>query len=133
MAKKVEKNVKDKTSFSKRFKAELKKVVWPTPKQLLNNTVAVLVIVIVTALIVFALDLAFESLNKYGINKLKEDISNSSSNNVTENEETEDNAQNSEKNASESDETDNSKSSDENASAEETETTEENTNESANE
>ena len=85
MAKKDEKNVKDKTSFNKRFKAELKKVVWPTPKQLFNNTVAVLVIVIVTSLIVFLLDLAFESMNKYGVNKLKEDIANSSSNTATEN------------------------------------------------
>ena len=33
MAKKEEKNIKDKTSFMKKFKAELKKVVWPTPKQ----------------------------------------------------------------------------------------------------
>jgi len=85
MPKKEEKNIKDKTSFSKKFKAELKKVVWPTPKQLFNNTVAVLVIVIVTTLIVFLLDLAFESMNKYGVNKLKEDIANSSSNTATEN------------------------------------------------
>ena len=34
MAKKELKNQKDKTSFAKSFKAELKKVVWPTPKQL---------------------------------------------------------------------------------------------------
>ena len=39
MAKKNEKNIKDKTSFTKKFKAELKKVIWPTPKQLLNNDV----------------------------------------------------------------------------------------------
>ena len=86
MPKKEEKNIKDKTSFSKKFKAELKKVVWPTPKQLFNNTVAVLVIVIVTTLIVFLLDLAFESMNKYGVNKLKEDIANSSSNSAISNE-----------------------------------------------
>ena len=48
MAKKELKNQKDKTSFAKSFKAELKKVVWPTPKQLFNNTVAVLAIVIIT-------------------------------------------------------------------------------------
>ena len=83
--KKEVKNNKDKTSFMKSFKAELKKVNWPTPKQLFNNTVAVLVIVIVTTLIVFLLDLAFESMNKYGVNKLKEDIANSSSNTATEN------------------------------------------------
>ena len=84
MAKKEEKNIKDKTSFTKKFKAELKKVIWPTPKQLFNNTVAVLSIVLITAVIVFVLDLAFESMNKYGINKIKQEIVNSSSNNSTE-------------------------------------------------
>ena len=71
-----------------RFKAELKKVIWPTPKQLFNNTVAVLTIVIITAIIVFVLDVAFESINKFGVNKLKQDIVNSASNNTVENEET---------------------------------------------
>lgn len=80
MAKKEEKNIKDKTSFMKSFKAELKKVIWPTPKQLFNNTVAVLTIVLITAVIVFVLDLTFESMNKYGINKIKEVVSNSTAN-----------------------------------------------------
>ena len=91
MAKKDKKEVKkskDKTSFMKSFKAELKKVSWPTPKQLFNNTVAVLSIVLVTAVIVFVLDVTFESINKYGINKIKEKVSNSatteSSNSVDE-------------------------------------------------
>ena len=75
--KKNEKNIKDKTSFMKSFKAELKKVIWPTPKQLFNNTVAVLAIVLVTAVIVFVLDITFESINKYGIDKIKEVVSNS--------------------------------------------------------
>ena len=83
MTKKNEKNIKDKTSFTKKFKAELKKVIWPTPKQLFNNTVAVLLIVIITAVIVFVLDIAFESMNKYGVNKIKESISNSTLNNTT--------------------------------------------------
>ena len=78
MAKKDEKNKKDKTSFMKSFKAELKKVIWPTPKQLFNNTVAVLSIVLITAVIVFVLDFAFESINKYGVNKIKEVVTNSS-------------------------------------------------------
>ena len=81
--KKEVKNSKDKTSFMKSFKAEIKKVIWPTPKQLVNNTVAVLTIVIITAAIVFVLDLAFESLNKYGIDKIKESISNSATNEIT--------------------------------------------------
>ena len=68
------KDNKNKKSFFKGLKAELKKVIWPTPKQLVNNTIAVITIVLITALIVFVLDLAFESLNKYGIDKIKESI-----------------------------------------------------------
>ena len=63
---------KNKKHFMKDFKAELKRVIWPTPKQLLNNTVAVITVVLITAAIVFVLDLAFESMNTYGIEKLKE-------------------------------------------------------------
>lgn len=70
---------KNKKSFTKDFKAELKKVIWPTPKQLLNNTIAVVTIVLVTAAIVFVLDVAFESLNKHGVNKVKEVISTNNS------------------------------------------------------
>ena len=65
------KNSKDKRHFFKDFKAELKKVIWPTPKQLVNNTVAVITIVLITALIVFILDFTFESINKYGVNKIR--------------------------------------------------------------
>ena len=70
---------KNKKSFTKDFKAELKKVIWPTPKQLLNNTIAVVTIVLVTAAIVFILDVTFESLNKHGVNKVKEVISTNNS------------------------------------------------------
>lgn len=88
MAKKDKKEIKsskDKTSFMKSFKAELKKVVWPTPKQLFNNTVAVLTIVLITAVIVFVLDFAFESMNKYGIDKIKGVVTNSTSNETVDN------------------------------------------------
>lgn len=68
---KENKNKKEKRHFFKDFKAELKKVIWPTPKQLVNNTVAVITIVIIVAIIVFVLDFAFEKLNTYGINKIK--------------------------------------------------------------
>ncbi len=54
-----EKNTKnEKTnnrSFGKDFKAELKKVVLPKSKQMVNNVIAVLTIVIITALIVFVI------------------------------------------------------------------------------
>ena len=85
--KKSKKEEKNKRHFFKDFKAELKKVVWPTPKQLLNSTVAVVTIVLVIGLIVFALDMGFELLNKYGINnlqsKLQSTYSNSSTTNTT--------------------------------------------------
>lgn len=85
--KKSKKEEKNKRHFFKDFKAELKKVVWPTPKQLLNSTIAVITIVLVIGLIVFALDMGFELLNKYGINnlqsKLQSAYSNSSTTNTT--------------------------------------------------
>ena len=92
-AKKQENN-KNKKSFFKDFKAELKKVVWPTPKQLVNNTVAVITIVLITALIVFVLDLAFETMNSKGIEKIKDVIS-------TENEIVENNTTSNENNTTE--------------------------------
>lgn len=96
---------KNKKSFTKDFKAELKKVIWPTPKQLLNNTIAVVTIVLVTAAIVFVLDVAFESLNKHGVNKVKEVIS---TNNSTTQENTTNETNNSGEEASSS-ETENTK------------------------
>ena len=70
------KEVKNKKHFFKDFKAELKKVIWPTPKQIVNNTIAVVTIVIIAAAIVFVLDLVFKTLNDQGINKLKENLRN---------------------------------------------------------
>ena len=50
---KNEKEIKEKkTSFFKGMKSELKKVTWPTPKELFNNTVAVLIFVVIIAFIV---------------------------------------------------------------------------------
>lgn len=81
------KTKKENKHFWKDFKAELKKVIWPTPKQLVNNTVAVITIVLITAVIVFALDFTFEKMNTYGINKLKEvvDSNHNNSNEIEEN------------------------------------------------
>lgn len=72
VTKKDKKEKKEKKHFFRDFKAELKRVIWPTPKQLVNNTVAVITIVLITAIIVFVLDVIFESLNNYGVNKLKQ-------------------------------------------------------------
>ena len=81
----AKKDNKNKKHFFKDFKAELKKVIWPTPKQLVKSTMAVIFIVIVTAVLVFVLDVVFETLNTKGINTLKSSIRNSvSSNEVVE-------------------------------------------------
>ena len=85
----TKKDNKNKKHFFKDFKAELKKVIWPTPKQLAKNTIAVVFIVIVTAILVFVLDVVFETLNTQGINRLKSDIKNSISVNETVEEDTE--------------------------------------------
>ncbi len=83
MAKEENKKVKkEKKNFLKNFKAELKKVIWPTPKQLTNNTIAVITIVLITAVIVFVLDFAFEALNHYGINKLRDAVSSKKDTNI---------------------------------------------------
>lgn len=103
--KKEIKNNKDKTSFTKSFKAELKKVNWPTPKQLFNNTVAVLTIVLITAIIVFILDLVFESANKYGIDKIRQVVTNSSNSEVVDSEETDNNEVNNSANEQQLEET----------------------------
>ena len=65
------KKSKEKSSFGKGFKAELKKVSWPTGKQVVNNTIAVIFIVLVVTAVVFCLDLAFGAMNKYGIEGVK--------------------------------------------------------------
>ena len=50
------KTAKNNKNFFKDTKAELKKVIWPTSKQLVNNTLAVITIVLLVGVIVFALD-----------------------------------------------------------------------------
>lgn len=73
-----EKQVKENNKhYFKEMKAELKKVVWPTPKQLVNNTVAVIAFVLIFAIIVFVLDVCFDSINKYGILKLQQKVQSS--------------------------------------------------------
>ena len=83
MAKEVSKDNKkeknDNKKFFKEFKAELKRVSWPTRKQLVNNTIAVVSIVVIVAVIVFVLDVIFENMNKFGVEKLKAIVTSSSS------------------------------------------------------
>ncbi len=74
MAKKDVNNEK-KNNFSKELKSEMRKVTWPTFKELVNSTSAVISIVIIVAVIVFILDVCFENLNKFGVEKLKAFVS----------------------------------------------------------
>ena len=46
--------------FFKGVKSELKKVVWPTKKQLINNTMLVVVLVVALAVIVLGFDMILE-------------------------------------------------------------------------
>ncbi len=85
MAKKENKDNKQKSRFFKDMKAELKKVIWPTAKQTANNTVAVIAFTLVIALIVFVLDVVFDFANKNGVVALQEKVKSSySANNTTE-------------------------------------------------
>ena len=84
--KKSKKEEKNKRRFFKDFKAELKRVVWPTPKQLANSTIAVITMVLVIGVIVFGLDMVFELLNKQNAklqSSLQEKYSNSIENTNT--------------------------------------------------
>ena len=72
---KESKNNKQKKSFFKDVRAELKKVTWPTTKQVVNNTIGVIVIVIITAIIVFILDFTFNNFNEYVVNGIRTQIS----------------------------------------------------------
>ena len=62
----AEKNVPAKkggiVKFFKETKAELKKVSWPTKKQLLHNTLIILVFIIITAVILACFDLGSNRL-----------------------------------------------------------------------
>ena len=83
MAKEVNNKKENNRHFLKDFKAELKKVIWPTPKQVANNTTAVVTIVLITAIIVFVLDVAFEKLNTHGIDRLKTIVSKEENNSIS--------------------------------------------------
>ena len=46
--------------FFKGIKAELKKVVWPTRKQLINNTVLVILLIVAFAIIILGFDVILD-------------------------------------------------------------------------
>ena len=55
------KKVKGSNRFAKWFRemrSELKKVVWPTPKQIINNTLVSLSVMVASAIVIWAIDQA---------------------------------------------------------------------------
>ena len=74
---KNKKNVKEqKGSFFKESRAELKRVTWPTPKALVNDTATVIGIVLVVAIIVVILDFLFLRFNEDVLYKAEQNVRN---------------------------------------------------------
>ncbi len=74
---KRKKNIKDqRSSFFKESKAELKRVTWPTPKALVNDTATVIGIVLVVAIIVVILDFLFLKFNENVLYKAEQNVRN---------------------------------------------------------
>ncbi len=81
--KKEKKRKREGKGFFKDFKAELKKVVWPTPKQLAKTTSVVIGMILVTAAIVFCLDFVFDKGYTFVFDKAQSTIKSIESKNNT--------------------------------------------------
>ena len=127
-AEKNEKTNKKQKHFWKDFKAELKKVIWPTRNQVVNSTIIIIVIVLLITAIVFVLDLAFEALNTYGIDKLKVMVQDQVKNEVLEDENTNTDETNTDDEEDTSTEGENQNNEENNENNEENENSEENQN-----
>ena len=78
--KKVAKSDSNQKKWFKDFKSELKKIIWPSQKQLWENTAVVISMVVIVSVIIFLLDLGFKALNELevkGAEGLKNKISTS--------------------------------------------------------
>lgn len=82
--KKVVKSDSNQKKWFKDFKSELKKIIWPSQKQLWENTAVVISMVVIVSVIIFLLDLGFKALNELEV-KGAEDLKNkiSTSQNTT--------------------------------------------------
>lgn len=85
---KVKKEKKENQTFLKDFKAELKKVTWPTAKQLANKTAIVIAIVLIISAIVFVLDFAFDKGYEFVVTKASSALNKTETTNTTEDENT---------------------------------------------
>lgn len=56
---------KDVTRFFKEIRMELKKVIWPNRKQLINNTTTVLVSCLIVGVLLWVIDLALGQLTSW--------------------------------------------------------------------
>ena len=66
MAPKIEnKQLSKKSGFFKGVQTEWKKIVWPTKKQLINYSIAVILISIITSMVIGGLDFVLRSLMKF--------------------------------------------------------------------
>ena len=75
---KTNKQESSQKKWFKDFRAELKKIIWPSKKQLWENVAVVVSMVIIVALIIFLLDLGFKALNQLevkGAESLKNKVS----------------------------------------------------------
>lgn len=82
---KKNKSVKEsRNGFLKDSKSELKKVIWPTPKSLVNDTATVIGIVLIVAIIVVILDVIFFNFNENVIIKAEEKVKGNNTSVVTE-------------------------------------------------
>ena len=76
--KKANKQESNSKKWFKDFRAELKKIIWPTKKQLWENVAVVVSMVVIVSLIIFLLDLGFKALNQLevkGAESLKNKVS----------------------------------------------------------
>ena len=55
-AKKTKKRKLNIAKWFREMRSELKKVIWPTPKQIVNNTLVALLVMVVCALVIWGFD-----------------------------------------------------------------------------
>jgi preprotein translocase subunit SecE len=57
------------TKFLKEVKSEIKKVIWPTRKQVINNTIVVIISIFVVGIVIWVLDIGFGGLVNFLIRR----------------------------------------------------------------
>lgn len=57
-------------SYFRDLRSEFKKVTWPTRKQVINNTIVVIVTIVIASIVICGLDSLLSLLNKLLLNQL---------------------------------------------------------------